>query len=150
MVPIVIGAALILAFWPRLAAIGELPRKESELLRISPGFIGLSRRLAVHILALVLASVLLVVLFVWLAAQWPDSADQFGYGIALLVGAVFGFLEAVFATNSGALPSSSFFGLGTRYLYSSSGRIQRNGKVQIALTSVVAIGVVAYWLAILA
>ena len=149
MLAIVLISTLILAFWPRLAVIGGPSLRETELQRMSANYGGLSKRLAIHTLVLVLIAAILVGVFLWLASKWPNSTNELGYGLALLVGSIFGFQEAVFAVASRVLPSTSFFGLNTRYLYANPGRIQNNGRIQLVMTSLVIVGVVMYWLVVL-
>lgn len=149
MAPIVVLAALILGFWPRLAVIGGPSLQESELRRMSTGYAGLNARLSIHVVILITTALGLVALFLWLWFLWPMTTNELGYGLAMLVGALFGFQEAVFATTKGVLPSFSFPGFGTHFLYSPPDRIRRNGRIQILLTGIVAVGVLAYWISVL-
>lgn len=146
--PLVVLVALIVGFWPRLAVLGSPSLQESELRRVSLGYTGLNARLSAHLVILVAMAMVLVGLFLWLWSLWPATSDELGSGFALLVGSLFGFQEAVFATTKGVLPSFSFPGFGTHFVYSPADRIRRNGRIQLLLTAIVTVGVIVYWLSL--
>ena len=140
--------AIIVGFWPRVAVIGSPALQESDLRRVSRNYAGLTARLSAHLVMLVATAMILVALFLGLWSVWPATSDELGVGFALLVGSVFGFQEAVFATTKGVLPGFSFPGFGTHFVYSPADRIRRNGRIQLLLTAIVTVGVIVYWLSL--